>query len=160
MRHDQPSSIHGGTHHGARQGAASAAAPRRSRAAARVDERRTPDRHGTRMRCRHLMPFVLSFALGACRGDNTITHGADGAREWDRKLQAAVPFGTPVQDVRLLMERNGFRCKDVSAPETTLYCDKRSGGRFDVVERRWQAIFDVQDGHVIKIHGSTGLTGP
>lgn len=112
------------------------------------------------MRCRYLSLFALSFALGACRSDSTITHGADGTREWDRKLQAAVPVGTPVQDVRLLMERNGFECKDVSAPATALWCDKMSGGRSGFVKRRWQATFDMEDGHVVRIHSSTGLVGP
>lgn len=59
----------------------------------------------------HAQPplIVLCLALAACQGDRTITRGADGAREWDRNLRAAVPIGTLAHDATVTMERNGFR---------------------------------------------------
>jgi hypothetical protein len=104
--------------------------------------------------------FLLCLSLAACGGDRTITWGADGEREWDRKLRAAVSVGTPVQDVVLVMERNGFRCEAPDGQGTSLRCDKTSSGFLKPVKRRWQATFETRDGHVEAVHASTGLVGP
>jgi hypothetical protein len=101
-----------------------------------------------------LPTLALSLALCACSGDRTITHGADGANEWDRKLHAAVAVGTPVEDVVMLMQKNGFTCEGLAEGSATLTCQKESSG---AVTRHWQASFDVTDGKVAGIHSDTGI---
>jgi hypothetical protein len=112
------------------------------------------------MRCVHPSLIVLCFALAACQGDRTITRGADGAGEWDRRLWAAVPVGTPEHDATVTMERNGFRCRALPDLPSTVWCDKMSGGNLDSVKRRWQATFTVKDGRVVAVIAFTGLIGP
>lgn len=100
---------------------------------------------------------VISIASSGCARDTSITHGADGAPEWDRRLAAAIAPGMTLDSARAIMRRNGFRCETSSAD---LWCEKESGGRFAIVRRRWQATLAVEDGHVRAIKGTTGLTGP
>lgn len=100
---------------------------------------------------------VISVASSGCARDTSITHGADGAPEWDRRLAAAIAPGMTVDSAGAIMRRNGFRC-EISADD--LWCDKESGGRFAIVRRRWQATLGIQNGRVRAIKGTTGLTGP
>lgn len=107
-----------------------------------------------------VFPLLLCGALSACTGDSTITRGADGAHEWDRRIQAAVPSGTSIQDARALMERNGFTCNDFSATKLTMFCEKKAGRPGSPVERRWQATFEVKEGRVVGLQSSTELLRP
>ena len=100
---------------------------------------------------------LTSAATLGCARDSSITHGADGAPEWDRHLAAAIAPGMTIDSARAIMQRNGFRC-ELSSDD--LWCDKESGGRFAIVRRRWQATLGVEDGHVRAVKGTTGLTGP
>ena len=100
--------------------------------------------------------FLLCLALAACSSDRDLTHGADGSREWDRKLRAAVAVGTSVDDVARLMQQSGFVCEGLSPDSPKLTCTK-SGGRTPVATRRWQAAFDIKDGRVAEIHSETSL---
>lgn len=104
--------------------------------------------------------LVLCLVTTGCNLDNTITHGADGTREWDRKLKAAVPVGLAETDCKALMERNGFSCENPSASSESLWCDKQSTRRLGLVKRRWQATFDLKDGRVVDVHSATNLIGP
>jgi hypothetical protein len=115
------------------------------------------DRPRSSMNSRAAWIVVMSVATSGCTRERSITHGADGAPEWDRRLAAAVAPGMTVDSARAMMQRNGFRCT-VSAVD--LWCDKESGGQFAIVRRRWQATLGIQDGHVRTVKGSTGLTGP
>ena len=56
------------------------------------------------------MSYALVLLLAACAGDRSITHGADGAPEWDRRLQAAIPVGTDAVAARATLEANQFHC--------------------------------------------------
>lgn len=109
------------------------------------------------MRNHAILIIVISAPSMGCARDNSITHGADGAPEWDRRLAAAIAPGMIVDSARAVMQRNGFRC-ETSAD--SLWCDKESGGRFVIVRRRWQATLAIQDGHVRAVNGTTGLIGP
>jgi hypothetical protein len=100
---------------------------------------------------------VISAASLGCARDNSITRGADGAPEWDRRLAAAIAPGTTLDSADAIMRRNGFRCQTSA---DGLWCDKESGGRFAIVRRRWQATLAIQDGRVRTIKGTTGLIGP
>src|SRR5437867_5851379 len=110
---------------------------------------RTPDH-------RFVTVGVVSCALLACSTDHTITHGADGSPEWDRRLRAAVPIGTQVNEARSIMERNGFKCDADPEKPSVMRCDKRSRGTLKIVRRRWQATFETADGRVSQIETSTG----
>jgi hypothetical protein len=99
-------------------------------------------------------PVLALLAAAACSGDHTITHGADGSNDWDRRLKAAVAVGTPVEDAVMLMQKNGFTCEGLAEGSSTLTCRKESSG---AVTRRWQAMFDVKDGKVADIHSDTGI---
>jgi len=103
------------------------------------------------------MVTVIAAASMACARDDSITHGADGAPEWNRRLAAAIELGLPIDSARLVMERNGFRCELLTGD---LWCDKKSGGRFAIVRRRWQATLAISDGRVRAIKATTGLIGP
>jgi hypothetical protein len=109
------------------------------------------------MNIRAIVIVVISAGSLACARDRSITHGADGAPEWERRLARAIAPGMIVDSARGTMERNGFRC-EISAAD--LWCDKESGGRLAIVRRRWQATFAIQDGRVRAINGTTGLIGP
>ena len=114
------------------------------------------------MRCSHLWrlaPLALLAADGGAR-DRTITRGADGARDWQRRLAAAVPVGTPAGAARATLERNGFRCQAPDSAGAPLWCDKWSGGQFAVVRRRWQAVLHFEGERVVAVEATTGLTGP
>jgi hypothetical protein len=103
--------------------------------------------------------FVVVLAL-ACAHDETITRGADGANDWKRRAEAAIPLGISVDSARSVLTHNGFNCRAFDSTDSTVWCDKESGGRFEIVRRRWQAIVHFQAGRVNKVESSTGLRGP
>jgi hypothetical protein len=103
--------------------------------------------------------FAAAFAL-ACAHDETITRGADGANDWKRRVEAAIPLGISVDSARSVFAHNRFNCGAFEAADSTMWCDKESGGRFEIVRRRWQATVHFQSGRVNRVESSTGLTGP
>jgi len=106
------------------------------------------------MSATRLSVLALCLALAACSSDRPITDGADGSPEWDRKLKGAVAIGTSVEDVVMLMQKNGFTCEGLDDTSSTLTCEKRSSG---AGPRRWQATFEVKDGHVAAIQSATSI---
>jgi len=103
---------------------------------------------------RLILPAACCLLLG-CSGDATITRGADGSPEWERKLQAAVPLGTPVAETRGIMSSNGFHCEPAADPVPTLWCRKEADNALGLGRRRWQATFLIRDGRVDDIRSST-----
>ena len=104
--------------------------------------------------------LLLAVAAG-CGRDRSITHGADGSSDWDRRLAAAIPIGIPLDSARAIMLHNGFHCELVTDRSRQLWCDKSGGGRFAVVRRRWHAVLDLDTGdRIARVRASTGLTGP
>ena len=108
---------------------------------------------------RSLATILPIVAFAACARDQTITRGAEGGHDWQRRLAAAVPVGMSQDSARVSLEKNGFRCPPAQARDT-LWCDKWSGGRFTIVRRRWQAVLRLERGHVAGVRGTTGLVGP
>ena len=106
---------------------------------------------------------LVGLALGASAcdpRDQTITRGADGAPEWSRRLSAAVPLGAPVDSARLVMEHNGFQCREGADSVAYIWCDKLSVKKAPV-QRRWQAVMTLDEQRrVHQVRASTGLTGP
>lgn len=102
--------------------------------------------------CGRPLTTIALLLLGGCRLDRTITHGADGRPEWDRRLRAAVPVGMEEDSVRSLMERNGFRCE---TRPVGLSCDKWS--RDQGVRRQWMAELRVRGGRVSEVRSSTRI---
>jgi len=109
------------------------------------------------MSSRVIWAVLIGTASLGCARDNSITHGADGAPEWDRRLAAVIAPGMIADSAHAILQREGFRC-ETSAND--LYCTKQSGGRFAIVRRHWKAILAIRDGHVRAVKGTTGLTGP
>jgi len=106
------------------------------------------------------MGILLAVAAG-CGRDRSITHGADGSSDWDRRLAAAIAIGIPLDSARAIMLRNGFHCELVTDSSRQLWCDKSGGGRFAVVRRRWQAVLNLDAGdRIAHVRATTGLTGP
>lgn len=103
--------------------------------------------------------FTSVFVAG-CARDQTITRGADGQNDWNRRLTAAVPIGMSAVAARALMERNGFQCQFIAKPQRPLWCEKHSDSRLAGIHRRWQATFQVQDEHIVAVRASTGLVRP
>jgi len=101
---------------------------------------------------------ILLFSLLGCR-DRSITRGADGEREWSRRLAGAVPLGTPAESAQAIMERNGFQCRAGADSVAYLWCDKMSA-KINVVRRRWQAVLNLNRGQVFEVRAFTGLIGP
>jgi hypothetical protein len=106
---------------------------------------------------------LLGLVLGASAcdpRDQTITRGADGTPEWSRRLSAAVRIGASVDSARLVMERNGFRCREGVDSVPHIWCDKLSAKKAPV-QRRWQAVITLdQERRVHEVRASTGLVGP
>lgn len=104
--------------------------------------------------------ILVTVAVG-CAGDRSITHGADGSPEWDRRLAAAIPIGIPRDSAQAVMLRNGFRCELGADSVRHLWCDKTGGGRFAVVRRRWQAVLNLDtNDRIARVRATTDLTGP
>src|SRR3954467_15253692 len=95
-----------------------------------------------------VLTMIAAYVSLACARDASITHGADGGPECDRRLAAAIPIGMRADSARSTMERNGFRCSASLAEPSSLSCDKLSGERRAIVRRRWLATFSTQDGHI------------
>lgn len=114
-------------------------------------------RHDRRSLSHYLLSLAIGLSLVACSRDRTITHGADGSPEWDRRVRAAVPLGTPLEEARAIMERNGFQCQPDSDNTSVLHCDKTYGGTMTPVRRKWKASFSAPDGRVAEVKSSTGL---
>jgi ketosteroid isomerase-like protein len=112
------------------------------------------------MRTRQLSTLLLCAALLGCARDATITRGADSDRHWTRRLEAAVPVGTPLDSARATMERNGFRCESNPTAVEALWCEKTSSARLRAVRRHWQAWFTVVDGRVTAVRCETELRRP
>lgn len=104
--------------------------------------------------------LACTLLLSACAKDTTITHGAEGAHDWQRRLENAIPLGTTVDSARRILAANGFTCRTLDAIDSTMWCDKHSGGRFQIVMRRWQAVLHVRADRIGSLRGTTGLTGP
>jgi hypothetical protein len=103
--------------------------------------------------------LAVVFAL-ACAHDETITRGADGPNDWKRRVEAAIPLGISVDSTRSVLTRNGFNCRPFESADSTVWCDKESGGRLEIVRRRWQVTLHFKAGRVNKVESSTDLTGP
>jgi len=104
--------------------------------------------------------ILVTVAVG-CAGDRSITHGADGSPEWDRRLAAAIPIGIPLDSAQAVMLRNGFRCELGADSVRYLWCDKTGGTGFAVVRRRWQAVLNLDTGdRIARVRATTDLTGP
>ena len=116
-------------------------------------------RHLSTVRMRSLVTLLAIVVFAACARDQTITRGAEGSHEWQRRLAAAVPLGTSPDSARASLETNGFRCPPAQSRDT-LWCDKWSGGRFAIVRRRWQAVVRFDGGGVADVRGTTGMVGP
>ena len=108
---------------------------------------------------RRLLPIFSLLVLSGC-GDRNITSGADSEAVWSRALEAAVPMGTPFDSAKAIMVRNGFKCNSGADSVVWLWCDKFSGGSFDIVKRRWIAILNMDHGRVFQVRSNTGLIGP
>ena len=104
--------------------------------------------------------LLCTFFLCACAKDRTITRGAEGVHDWQRRLETAIPIGTTGDSATRLLVANGFNCPSKENTDSTIWCDKYSGGRFEIVRRRWQALLHVHTGRVISVRASTGLIGP
>lgn len=104
----------------------------------------------------------LSLTLtAACHRDNSITRGADGDNDWNRRLAAAVPIGMAMDSARTVLTRNGFQCSVGADSVRSFRCEKESGGRFNFARRRWIAILEVDpQNHVSGLRSSTGMIGP
>jgi|SRR6185312_4436980 len=105
---------------------------------------------------------IVACCVAAAAGcDRSITHGADGSRDWDHRLAAAVPIGISADTALAVMTRNGFRCTAGADSVRYLWCDKWSGTRLDLVRRRWQAVLNIDaGGRIVERRASTDLTGP
>src|SRR5690242_6619256 len=106
-----------------------------------------------------ILPYAAAATfLASCASDHSITEGADGAAEWQRRLANAIPVGTLADSARATMERNGFTCAYGADIAAHVWCDKSSGRQ--PVSRRWQAMLMLDSGRVATVKGSTGLVGP
>ncbi len=102
---------------------------------------------------------LASTIASACRpGDSTITRGADGDRDWARRLATAVRIGTSADSARGILERNGFTCSAGQDSVAYVQCDKERNRR-TVVYRRWRAVLNLDHGRVTAVKASTGLVG-
>jgi len=99
------------------------------------------------------------FAI-ACARDQTITRGADGANDWKRRVEVAIPLGISVDSAKSVFARNAFNCGRFDSRDSTLRCEKDSGGRFEFVRRRWIAVLQIESGRVTRVESATGLIGP
>ena len=104
--------------------------------------------------------LLCCLAIVACETpDQSITRGADGARDWQRHLETAIPLAISRDSVLAVMRANGFTCSINTDSLPTVYCDKRSSKQ--IVFRRWQAVITLVGQHrVTAVHGTTGLVGP
>jgi len=135
------------------------------RASARVapthpaaDRRRYADLRSMRLSHHRLMTIgLLSLFIVACTIDHTITHGADGSPEWDRRLRSAVAIGAQIEDAQAVLVRNGFKCNVGPAKPETLVCDKVASNSVGGVRRRWHATVEATDQRVSRVESSTEL---
>ncbi len=71
------------------------------------------------------------------------------------------PKGSPVADVGVAFERIGFLCKPSTyESKPILYCDSGERGRLNLVTKRWQIILIEEDGRLVDVRATVGLTGP
>jgi len=111
----------------------------------------------TRMRIRQVAAVLVCGVIVCCARDSTITRGADGDSHWRRRISAADPVGTSLDDARVTMEANGFKCETISSGAEALGCEKTSAARLGVVRRQWQAWFAAADGRVTAVRSATTL---
>ena len=108
----------------------------------------------------HRRLLTLSFcslAFLGCNPDRSITHGADGAPEWDRRLRDAVPIGTQMAEARAILIRNGFNCDADGTKPDILECTKLASNALSVARRQWHATLEATDGRVSRVESSTEL---
>ena len=67
--------------------------------------------------------LMAALWLAGCNRDQSITRGADGNAEWNRRVRAAVPVGSSVADAQSTLEHNGFRCARQTLGEAQLRCE-------------------------------------
>jgi hypothetical protein len=103
--------------------------------------------------------LAIVFTLG-CARDGTITRGADGPSDWQRRLESAIPLGISPDSTASILKRNGFDCQPFNTVDFTLSCEKVSDPRLDVVRRKWVALLAFQSGGVANVRGSTDLIRP
>jgi hypothetical protein len=88
-----------------------------------------------------------------------------------------IPIGTSIDQAKVFMERNGFKCNlvdnqkyaDYSAipdrqitrgPADFLWCDSGERAWYLYVSKRWQVIFEDTGGRVSYVAVGVALTGP
>jgi len=106
---------------------------------------------------RFLTFALCCLAFLGCSVDHSMTHGADGAPEWDRRLRSAIPIGTQISEARAILIRNGFDCDAAGTKPDTLECIKLASNALSVARRRWQARLEATDGRVSRVESSTEL---
>ena len=107
----------------------------------------------------HRLVLFTPVASACAVRDQTITYGADGAPEWTRRLAATVHIGTSADSARLVLELNGFHCREGADSVAYLWCDKVSRKK-TLVHRRWQAVINLNEKRrVHEVRAFTGLIG-
>ena len=103
--------------------------------------------------------LAVALSIASCNRDHSITRGADGRSDWDRRLRAAIPIGSPIASAQSTMEHNGFRCRRDALGAQMLRCEKYSPRKFGFFRRHWQATVQAPHGQVSAIQSSTRFGG-
>ncbi len=108
--------------------------------------------------------MLIVVAAPGCAGTRSATRGIDEPERMAEAVISGVPIGTPVDEARRFMEREGFQCRRKANAEFLdrggldyLYCNRYEGG---IVKRRWQVAVVHREGKVVEVLASTGLVGP
>jgi hypothetical protein len=105
-----------------------------------------------------LVSFCSMIAACAAR-DRSITYGADGKKDWQRRLDVAVQPGISEDSARAIMTANGFSCSAGVDSVSYVACSKDR--RAQPVFRRWRAVFVLDSQRrVTAVRASTGMVGP
>lgn len=104
---------------------------------------------------RRVLVVLMALSVAACNRDHTITRGASGHGDWDRRLKVAVPIGIPIATAQATLEHNGFACHRDALGAQVLRCDKQSSRKLAFLRRYWQATIGARDGKVSDVRGSS-----
>ena len=103
---------------------------------------------------------LCCISLAACTAsDQSITRGADGQNDWERRLRAVVKPGMTEDSAQRVMVANGFTCSAGVDSTRFLACSK--DGKSSPVFRRWRGVFILDaNRRVSAVRASTGMVGP
>lgn len=117
---------------------------------------------------RTLLTFLAICGTTGCGATRQWTRGITDEHAFATAIAARIPLGMPIDEAKVALKRDGFRCADVvdgrlklggdERPKDYVECSRtRPSGLLQ--ERTWKVYVVHRNGRVVSVHAMIHLTG-